>query len=54
MRRAILGFLLVTTLILTGADVRAESGELRVGTIKQKPARWSDVFVPELAGRPGS
>jgi NitT/TauT family transport system substrate-binding protein len=26
----------------------------RVGTIKQKPARWSDVFVPELAERPGS
>jgi NitT/TauT family transport system substrate-binding protein len=26
----------------------------RVGTIKQKPARWSDVFVPELGERPGS
>jgi NitT/TauT family transport system substrate-binding protein len=26
----------------------------RVGTIKQKPARWSDAFVPELAERPGN
>jgi len=35
--------------VMTYADFMA-----RVGTIKQKPARWSDVFVPELAERPGS
>lgn len=35
--------------VTTYADFMA-----RVGTIKQKPARWSDVFVPELAERPGS
>jgi NitT/TauT family transport system substrate-binding protein len=26
----------------------------KAGSIKVKPAKWSDMFVPQLAGRSGS
>ena len=26
----------------------------KVGAIKEKPAKWSDMFFPEIHGKPGS